>query len=123
MTGFVLDDMSVEEAADKVAELKKVNRQIEKGFETDLRKRRADEKAKGVAKKVKGPAGAACSGADVGDAAVEQCAGTTARGVAYKRKVSAGSRFCGKHMAQSEVHDLAAARGGGSGCDCTTRGA
>jgi hypothetical protein len=52
MTGVNLDNLSVDEAADRVAEFKKINRQVEKRFEADLRKRRAEEKKK-EAKKAK----------------------------------------------------------------------
>jgi hypothetical protein len=43
LVGANLDSMSVDEAKEKLAEFKKMNRQIEKGFEADLRKRRVEE--------------------------------------------------------------------------------
>jgi hypothetical protein len=55
LTGANMDSMSLDEATELVAGFKKMNRQIEKGFEADLRdlrKRRAEE-AKGNAKKAR----------------------------------------------------------------------
>jgi hypothetical protein len=52
LTGADMDSMSLDEATELVAGFKQMNRQIEKGFEADLRKRRAEE-AKANAKKAR----------------------------------------------------------------------
>jgi hypothetical protein len=49
LTGSSLDSLPVDEAKVKLAEFKQMNRQIEKGFDADLRARRAEE-AKEAAK-------------------------------------------------------------------------